>query len=531
MDSQIGDQPRTVSALNMHLGIRDSEIRLIAITVSSFVGGTILIFIVAWAVMQIVDRVKARRAKAKTRKLRLCEPGGLTKEKKTFEYKCKKDRRWDYFFRRREMRNSQVYDDEGLLSDVEAIRTRNVLYSSPGRDRIATLYQPRTQHAQDFELPRVPLPTYSPPLSSSRTSPELSYSPPSYHTDESLNDSSTFRARRVSVERGRSVLGDTNMLAQLRTENTEGFNLHYPAPTCIPSPPPPIYTSPAFTSTPNIRQRSDSPISGGSSPTFSPSLGMDLDYYMEWSGRDEGDSVSKEDSFDDVDNRPANSRRFGWPAFSALLPAHLDSFVSPSKSPGRIRTRREPLSPISSPAMSSSSSCPPSPTPPSPDTHISSPPTYHPYVPQPGSNAQARTVHRESGTGRGSGIGVVLSQYPAKVPRVRVVRVPVSRAISIAASPSTQAETSVHLKPVLSARSPDRPSRSVSFATEPLVSRPNIQRGSLAAASIYSAPSVYSVNTIADAEERKRETIRFSNMLDKMIRDSSLEMSVAEPSN
>lgn len=344
----MADRPAIFPSSALNIGIRQSEIRLIAITVISFTGGTILIFVLGWAVMQVVDRVREHRT-ADTRR---------TGQFKSFAYKCKKAKKWNHFFNERRWRNGERDGLEDPLVDIEAKRTRAALYPLRGADqlqylypsnRLAELHSARSRFGgtdSEYSLPRMPLPTYSPAASfgSSHSSPQ--FSPPSYRTDPSCdsapeespnptqsNERYQYFSNGVALDIAAPIssrpLSYTTRIPAPRVDDEldpDSFSLFSPPPLRIPSPPPPIYASPSSSASPR-----DSPSSTYSSPPscstpFSSNpgdLGIDIDYYMMFCDTDRIEAPPPQ-SPETANQEPrCNARRFGWANLSACLPSNL----------------------------------------------------------------------------------------------------------------------------------------------------------------------------------------------------------------
>ncbi|KAF9492375.1 hypothetical protein BDN71DRAFT_1451564 [Pleurotus eryngii] len=367
----MADRPAIFPSSALNLGIRQSEIRLIAITVISFIGGTILIFALGWAVMQVVDRVREHRT-ADTRR---------TGQFKSFAYKCKKAKKWNHFFNERRWRNGDRDGLEDPLVDIEAKRTRAALYPLRGGDRLQYLY-PSGRLAElhsarsrfggtdsEYSLPRMPLPTYSPAasFSSSHSSPQ--FSPPSYRTDpscdrvpeESPNPTQSHEryqyfsngvALDIAAPISSRPFSYTTRIPAPQVDDEpdqDSFSLFSPPPLRIPSPPPPIYASPSSSASPW-----DSPSSTYSSPPscstpFSSNhgdLGLDIDYYMMFCDTDRTDAPPQSPEAANQEPR-RNARRFGWANLSACLPSNLSlSSVVRRKDAGKSMSGSLPGSPV-----------------------------------------------------------------------------------------------------------------------------------------------------------------------------------------
>lgn len=365
----MADRPAIYPSSALNLGIRQSEIRLIAITVISFTGGTILVFVLGWAVMQVVDRVREHRT-ADTRR---------TGQFKSFAYKCKKAKKWNHFFNERRWRNGERDGLEDPLVDIEAKRTRAALYPLRGGDQLQYLY-PSIRLAEldsarsrfggtdsEYSLPRMPLPTYSPAASfsgSSLSSPQ--FSPPSYRTDPSCHSPSEespnptqpderyqYFSNGVALDIAVPIprpLSYTTRIPAPRVDDEQdpdSFSLFSPPPLRIPSPPPPIYASPSSSASPR-----DSPGSNYSSPPSCSTpfnsnpgdLGIDIDYYMMFCDTDPTEVPPHSPG---APEPRYNARRFGWANLSACLPSNLSlSSVVRRKDAGRSMSGSLPGSPV-----------------------------------------------------------------------------------------------------------------------------------------------------------------------------------------
>ncbi|KAF4583923.1 hypothetical protein EYR40_002421 [Pleurotus pulmonarius] len=367
----MADRPAMYPSSALNLGIRQSEIRLIAITVISFTGGTILIFVLGWAVMQVVDRVREHRT-ADTRRI-----GQI----KSFAYKCKKAKKWNHFFNERRWRNGERDGLEDPLVDIEAKRTRAALYPLRGADHLQYLY-PSNRLAElqsarsrfggtdsEYSLPRMPLPTYSPAASfsgSSHSSPQ--FSPPSYRTDPSCesaeedspnptqsNERFQYFSNGVALDVAAPIprpLSYTTRIPAPRVDDEldpPSFSLFSPPPLRIPSPPPPIYASPSTSASPR-----DSPSSTYSSPPSCSTpfnsnpgdLGIDIDYYMMFCDTDRIEAPPQSPEATNQEPR-GNPRRFGWANLSACLSSNLSlSSMVRRKDAGKSMSGSLPGSPV-----------------------------------------------------------------------------------------------------------------------------------------------------------------------------------------